>query len=525
MSFDNFGFSDLTKKSISDVGYLEPSDIQKKSIPLIMKGGDVIAQAQTGTGKTAAFALPIIDKIKKNGELQALVVAPTRELARQVENEFYKLSKYAKLTTMSVCGGHGYERQISKIKKGVEIIVATPGRLIDLLEKNVFRDFSPDFVVLDEADEMLNMGFLDDVLNIFDCLKGKKHQTMLFSATISESIKKLANNILNNPSFVSVVEKKENNINKNIEEYFSVVEDSEKDEALMRFLSNFDIKKSIIFCKTKSEVDRLNTVLLSNGHTVGSLHGDIEQRQRNKIIQDFQNDVLKILIATDVASRGLDVKNVTHVFNFHLPFESESYVHRIGRTGRAGEKGTAVTIINKREFYKLKNIKKETGGKIDYHEIPTLTDLKNSIIQSLSNELQDKKDHDYSEILLDKIIDTFGKDVAMKKMANYILANINHEGRHKIGFTEKDLLNIFSSRDRDNKRSFNRNRKGGNFRNNRNSGSNYNSRYKKNKSEYNDYGDSNRSGYGDKKYKKNKFHHEEKGDNKSFYRKKKKKIV
>ncbi|NOZ90902.1 MAG: DEAD/DEAH box helicase [Epsilonproteobacteria bacterium] len=361
MTFNDFNFHKELLKGIKIAGFKEPSPIQKMVIPIISNGEDLVGQAHTGTGKTAAFGLPIINKIA-NGEIErALVITPTRELATQVSDELYHLGRFAGIRTITVYGGVGYGRQIALINKGVQIVVATPGRLKDLYKKGKIDDFNPEIVVLDEADEMLDMGFLEEIKEIFEYIP-QNRQTLLFSATIPEPIKALADTILSNPQFISVVGQDESTTNNVIEQIYYVINESQRDEAIVKLLETEKIKKCIVFCRMKREVDRLTEYLKALGFNASGLHGDLEQSERDEVIKAYRRNQTQIMVATDVAARGLDVKQVTHVFNYHIPFDPQSYVHRIGRTGRAGKRGKAITLVSTEEFRELQRIQKEVGA-------------------------------------------------------------------------------------------------------------------------------------------------------------------
>ena len=363
MRFNEFNFHKDLLKGIKIAGFREPSPIQESVIPVIREGKDLVGQAHTGTGKTAAFGLPIIDKIA-NGEIErALVITPTRELATQVSDELYHLGRFCGIRTITVYGGVGYGRQIALINKGVQIIVATPGRLKDLYKKGKIDTFNPEIVVLDEADEMLDMGFLEEIKEIFEYIP-QNRQTLLFSATMPEPIKALVDEILTTPEFVSVVGENEATVNNIIEQSYCVINESQRDEAIVRLLETENINKCIIFCRMKREVDRLTEHLQAIGFSAKGLHGDLEQREREEVIKSYRRNQVKIMVATDVAARGLDVKKVTHVFNYHIPFDSQSYVHRIGRTGRAGKSGKAITLVSTTEFKELQRIQKEVGAEM-----------------------------------------------------------------------------------------------------------------------------------------------------------------
>ena len=380
MTFKDFKFHKDLLKGVRIAGFKEPSPIQKMVIPIIEKGEDLVGQAHTGTGKTAAFGLPLMDKIAKREIERALVITPTRELATQVSDELYHLGRFCGIRTITVYGGVGYGRQIALINKGVQVIVATPGRLKDLYKKGKIDSFNPEIVVLDEADEMLDMGFLEEIKEIFEYIP-QNRQTLLFSATMPEPIKELANEILTNPQFISVVGEDESTTNNVIDQFYYVIEEAQRDEAIVKLLETEELDKCIIFCRMRREVDRLTEHLKAIGFLAEGLHGDLEQMERERIIKGYRRGESKVMVATDVASRGLDVKNVTHVFNYHIPFDPQSYVHRIGRTGRAGKAGKAITLVSTEEFRELHRIKKEVGADM---QLATITFETNA--EDISND-------------------------------------------------------------------------------------------------------------------------------------------
>ena len=363
MTFNEFSFHKELLKGIKIAGFREASPIQEMAIPIIQKGEDLVGQAHTGTGKTAAFGLPFLNKIANKEIACALVITPTRELATQVSDELYHLGRFCGIRTITVYGGVGYGRQIALINKGVQVVVATPGRLKDLYKKGKIDSFNPEIVVLDEADEMLDMGFLEEIKEIFEYIP-QNRQTLLFSATMPEPIKELANNILTNPQFISVVGKDESTTNNIIEQRYYVINENQRDKAIVRLLETEDTNKCIIFCRMKREVDRLTEHLQAMGFNAQGLHGDLEQIERETIVKGYRRGETKIMVATDVAARGLDVKDVSHVFNYHIPFDPQSYVHRIGRTGRAGKSGKAITLVSTEEFRELQRIQKEVGAEM-----------------------------------------------------------------------------------------------------------------------------------------------------------------
>ncbi len=406
MKFSDFHFHPDIAKGVKVAGFREPSPIQKEAIPLVLDGVDLVAQAHTGTGKTAAFGLPILEKIANKEIERALVITPTRELASQVSDDLYHLGRFAGIRTLAIYGGVGYGRQIALIHRGVDIVVATPGRLKDLYEKGKIDNFNPEIVVLDEADEMLDMGFLDAVKEIFNYIP-QNRQTLLFSATMPEPIKDLADTLLYNPEYISVVQDNESTTNNKIEQLYYIIEESQRDKAIVSLLESEKYKKALIFCRMKREVDRLNDYLKALGFNVAGLHGDIEQIERDAIVKSYRQGKIDILIATDVAARGLDIKDVTHVFNYHIPFDPQSYVHRIGRTGRAGKDGKAITLVTTEEFRELQRIKKEVGAsmqlavlKLGERELSQddVTQIKHKILSMQISNIVDPILHELEDI-------------------------------------------------------------------------------------------------------------------------------
>ena len=386
ITFDKFGFCDEIMQGIKEAGFTEPTPIQIKAIPALMEGKDVIGQALTGTGKTAAFGLPLMNKMVGQKGLRLLVLVPTRELAAQVSAELFRLGHFAGIHTAAFTGGQAYSRQEKLLSMGIDALVATPGRLIDLIESGHFENVHPEYIVVDEADEMLDMGFLDDVKRIFEAFNGP-HQTMLFSATMPRPVVELAGTILKDP--VNITTSIAESTNNDIEQLFFVIQDSERIDAIVRLIDAQDIGKAIIFCRTKEETDALNILLGGRGYNVNCLHGDMEQAQRSRVMAAFRRGEIDILVATDVAARGLDVDDVTHVFNFHLPFDSTGYVHRIGRTGRAGKAGTAITLVTPREMRQLEAIKRTVGAQIENRLIPTRTEVTSLRLKKIFHDLNE----------------------------------------------------------------------------------------------------------------------------------------
>ena len=459
MTFNEFNLKDLLQKAIDEAGFKEPSPIQEQAIPFVLAGRDIVGQAHTGTGKTAAFGLPILNNMKGNSGVEAVVIVPTRELAMQVSDELYRFGKFLGINTATVYGGQAYARQI-KLIENAGIIVATPGRFLDLLRGGKI-DIKPNYVILDEADEMLDMGFLDDIKEIFTFLPAER-QTLLFSATMPVAIKNLAKTILNNPEFITLT--KSDVTNSKITQTFYVVDERERDDALIRLYDYKNPSKSIIFCRTKKEVDRLSTFMVSQGFMAKGLHGDMEQRQREEAIRAFKTSKLEILIATDVAARGLDVNDVSHVFNYHLPFDSESYVHRIGRTGRAGKEGIAVSIVTPHEFRMLQKIEKNIGTKLEAKIVPNIDSVKEKKITELKNQISDQEISDYALALVEDLKEEFDISTIAFKLASMISASTFVQGNNNIGKSESDIKRLIenSSRYDSEGRSGDRNSRGGN---------------------------------------------------------------
>jgi len=396
--FEALGLAEHILEGVRQAGFRVASPIQAEAIPVVLAGRDIVAQAHTGTGKTAAFGLPSMSLLDPKGGVGLLVITPTRELCMQVSEELYRLGQFAGLHTCAIYGGQSYTRQIDSIRRGAQIVVATPGRLKDLLEGKRLGKFAPQIVVLDEADEMLDMGFLDDIRSIFSHLP-EERQTLLFSATMPRPIQQLAATILNNPERIAITQRETTNAN--IEQRYYVIEEHEREDALIRLMDAEEPEKSIIFCRTRMEVDRLATSLAARGVSALGLHGDIEQRQREKIIRAFRQGEAEVLVATDVAARGLDVSDVTHVFNYHIAFNPESYVHRIGRTGRAGKKGLAITLVNPMELREIQRIQHKTGKEMTQALVPSRHELQKAQLTKLVERIRHQPlDDSAAEVML-----------------------------------------------------------------------------------------------------------------------------
>ena len=445
MTFDNFDFHPDVRKGIRIAGFKEPSPIQEEVIPLIIEGHDMVGQAHTGTGKTAAFGLPIIDMLARKEIERALIIVPTRELATQVSDEIYHLGRFAGIRTLEVYGGVGYGRQIALIHKGTQVIVATPGRLKDLYRKGKIDVLSPEVVVLDEADEMLDMGFLDDIKEIFDFIP-QNRQTLLFSATMPEPIKQLADQILFEPRFISVVgeEATTNNV---IDQRYYVINENQRDEAIIKLLETEVYNKCLIFCRMKREVDRVAELLQGYRFRAAGLHGDMEQIDRDATIRSFRRNETRILVATDVAARGLDVKDVTHVINYHIPFDPQSYVHRIGRTGRAGRTGQAITLVSTEEFRELMRIRKEVGAEMRLETMTGEGGVDSSTIAFVLEALEETAIHPEIDRVLAALAH-LDQTTFIKKALSYMVSQVQTGMGGQIGFDQAyvdDMIESYQS--------------------------------------------------------------------------------
>ena len=360
-------------QAVTELGYETPTPIQEQMIPLMLAGHDVIGQAQTGTGKTAAFALPILTNITPGvGKVQALVVAPTRELALQVAKATYEYGRHRDVRVLTIYGGQPYGRQISRLRKGVDIVVGTPGRLLDLIGRKALDLSAVQTVVLDEADEMLSMGFIEDIETILDETPDER-QTALFSATLPTPIRRLADKYLNDPQAITIERKQITAAA--IEQRYYLVNERDKMAALTRLFEIEDISSALIFARTRLGTGELANELSVRGFQAEVLNGDLSQDAREHVMNRFRRGQIKVLVATDVAARGLDIDDISHVFNFDLPLDPEIYVHRIGRTGRAGREGIALSLVTPKEQWRLRKIEKFVRRNITKAELPTIEDI------------------------------------------------------------------------------------------------------------------------------------------------------
>lgn len=366
MTFKQLNLIAPLQKALNEIGYEKPTEIQQKSIAHIAKGKDILGCAQTGTGKTAAFALPILqrlqdEKIQSIKAIKALILTPTRELAIQIEENFKDYSKYLKTKSLAIFGGVSQVNQEVALKKGVDVLIATPGRLLDLMQQGVISIARLEILVLDEADHMLDMGFIHDVKKILAKVP-KKRQTLFFSATMPAPIRKFAHTILTNPIEVSVAPT--SSVTQTVNQSVYFVEKKEKRKLLIDLLKDTSIERSLVFTRTKYGADRLARQLTKAGIHAVAIHGDKSQNSRQRALSEFKHSKIKVLVATDIAARGIDIDELPHVVNFELPNVPETYVHRIGRTGRAGKEGVAISLCGEEEKKDLNNIQKLIGFKI-----------------------------------------------------------------------------------------------------------------------------------------------------------------
>lgn len=459
MKIENVVLNDSIQRALDDMGFEESTQIQQDTIPLIMEGKDIVGQSNTGTGKTAAYAIPILEKIDKELKMpQALVLLPTRELAVQVANEVRKIGKYMDgIKTVTVYGGADIKDQINKLKAGAQIIAGTPGRIIDLIERHVIKLGEIKITVLDEADEMLKMGFREDI----ELILGKiDHpvQSLLFSATIPDDIKKIINKFLHSPVSVKVL--REGITAKEVKQSYFLVKHSDKVEALARLIDTYTPKLTLVFCNTKRGVDELYDQLVDKGYNCDKIHGDIKQSQRLDTLNKFNNGLIEILIATDVAARGLDIKEVELVINYEVPSKEDYYVHRIGRTGRAGKEGASFTLASAKELRKIEDIEKYTKKSIRKRTIPTVDKVNEvkqdkfirgivSVIESgdlgenreLAGKLMDKG-YDAETVIAAMIKKLVKFDLSEERDLNDVLPERRKRGEVKLENTERFHVNL-----------------------------------------------------------------------------------
>ncbi|BCY16736.1 ATP-dependent RNA helicase DeaD [Leptolinea sp. HRD-7] len=394
LSFEELGLQPQFIKAVREMGFESPTPIQEAAIPALLEGRSVIGQAQTGTGKTAAFVLPLLHKVE-SGKMrapQALILAPTRELAIQVTDAARQMAQETPLRVMTVYGGQAYSIQLRQIDRGVDVVVGTPGRMLDLIKKKLLDLSHVKYMVLDEADEMLEMGFIEDVETIFKAIPAER-QTALFSATLPDAIRKLAAKYIDDPLQVSVITG-QRTVAETTQQFLRV-RDENKQAVLLRILEAEEVKSALVFTRTKARAQELSDELNRLGYPAGALHGDLDQSKREWVMDRFRRKVINLLVATDVAARGLDIDDVSHVFNYDMPEDTEDYIHRIGRTGRAGKKGNAITFIHSRERGRLSQIEGYVKQKISEYTLPTRDEILQKrderFAEKLTNEMSDGK--------------------------------------------------------------------------------------------------------------------------------------
>ncbi|MEA2007612.1 MAG: DEAD/DEAH box helicase [Chloroflexota bacterium] len=411
--FSQFNLHPELVQAVVERGYTTPTPIQTQMIPVMLAGQDVIGQAQTGTGKTAAFALPLLHNLDPNWNgVQALVVTPTRELAKQVSHAIYEYGKFHDVSVLAVYGGAPYQRQIRRLKEGVQVVVGTPGRLIDLIRRKALKLFGVHTLVLDEADEMLSMGFIDDIEFILKQAP-ETRQIALFSATMSKDIRRLADRYLTNPQSITI-KHKQLTVASTDQRYY-VVNGRDKTAAVTRLFEVEDTTSVLIFSKTRVGSYKLANQLIERGYSAEALNGDLNQGTRERVLRRFRDHQVKVLVATDVAARGLDIDDISHVINYDLPYDVESYVHRIGRTGRAGKTGIAISLITPSERWRLGRIEKFTKQSIAKAKLPTekevLQHREDALIEQINVWLRRGRCHREQEIVA-KMVEA-GNDPSM----------------------------------------------------------------------------------------------------------------
>ncbi|MBB6449242.1 ATP-dependent RNA helicase DeaD [Geomicrobium halophilum] len=432
--FDDKKIKPEVKTAIKEMGFEEPSPIQEKAIPKVLEGKDVIGQAQTGTGKTAAFGIPLLTKLDESSRVQALVLTPTRELAIQVAGELQKLSNHLNVTTLPIYGGQSIGHQIKALKRGVQVVIGTPGRVQDHLRRKTLKLDQVNTLVLDEADEMLDMGFIEDIESILK-QTNEDRQTMLFSATMPAPIRKLSRRYMHQPETVSI--SKSDVTAPSIEQIYFKVLERNKLESLCRVIDRYDPELAIVFCRTKKGVADLTEALQARGYFADGLHGDLNQSQRDAVMRRFRESDIEFLVATDVAARGLDVQNVSHVINYDIPQDPESYVHRIGRTGRAGKSGQALTLVTPREMKHLRSIEREIKMSLPTRDIPTIQEVVEKQQDAWRNQIVHVIDHSEETSIFDDLTNELLEQYRPQEVVDALLKmnyqtenNISEEGYH-----------------------------------------------------------------------------------------------
>jgi ATP-dependent RNA helicase DeaD len=447
--FSSLGIEPKLLKAIEALGFQTPTEVQLQAIPILLEQEtDMVALAQTGTGKTAAFGLPMLQRIDTNSRTtQGLVIAPTRELCLQISNELIKYAANKKgLNIVPIYGGASITDQAKSVKKGAQVLVATPGRMQDMMRRKIINISSVEYCVLDEADEMLNMGFKEDITNILSHTPNDK-LTWLFSATMPKEVARIAKEFMNNPTEITVGTK--NSAAVNIKHEYYVVGGRERYNALKRLSDTHPEIYSIVFCRTKRDTQRVAEKMIEDGYKAGALHGDLSQNQRDLVMKAFRAKQIQTLVATDVAARGIDVDNITHVIHYQLPDEIETYTHRSGRTGRANSQGTSIIIMTNSETRKIRTLEKIINAKISAQNLPEVTDILNKQLRHLAEQIKSTEVHPEIEKYLpevDKILADFSRDELLQRLMSVEFSRLHD-------YYEKKS-NVISSKDiRDEKNS------------------------------------------------------------------------
>jgi ATP-dependent RNA helicase DeaD len=431
VNFEDFNLSEKTLRAINEKGFENPTPVQEKVIPtLLKKEKNLIVQAKTGTGKTAAFGIPLIELLENKGYVQAIILTPTRELALQVSEEINSL-KRKKLKILPVYGGQSIQRQIDHLRKGVDIVVGTPGRILDHLERGTIDLSKVDYFILDEADEMLDMGFIDDVEKILKSTSDDKF-FLMFSATIPKRIIDLAKKYIKNYEVIKIQDKQ---LTTNLtEQIYIELRESDKFEALCRIIDMEEEFYGMVFCRTKVEVDTVSSKLIERGYDAEALHGDFSQYQRERVLKKFREKKVNILVATDVAARGIDITGLTHVINYSIPLNPEHYVHRIGRTGRAGKEGIAITFVTPREYRQLFRIKKFSNAKIKEGKVPSVDQIIKTKAKKIKKQVveNNSKKHDIYYELAKELLNELPAEEVVATLLSMGYKSLNPESYNNI---------------------------------------------------------------------------------------------
>ncbi|MCA9915729.1 MAG: DEAD/DEAH box helicase [Anaerolineae bacterium] len=406
MNFEDLGLVPELLETLAEIGYAEPTPIQQQAIPPLLAGNDVMGRSQTGTGKTAAFTLPLVQQLDAEGDLQLLILTPTRELAIQVAESVYRYGNKLGVRVLPIYGQQSYDRQIRRLKKGVNVVVGTPGRTLDLLKRRALKMDEIRFVVLDEADEMLKMGFVEDLEAILGAAQPETRQTVLFSATLSTTVQKLAQQYMRDPLVIEI-ETQEMTV-ENVTQRFYMVNHQDKVPALCRILEVEDMQNVLVFSRTRAGAAELAETLIARGYPAMAIHGDLAQNERERILRRFRDGQVQILVATDVVARGVDIADVSHVINYDIPQLPIEYVHRIGRTGRAGRAGKAITLITAKERRHLRRIEDFTRKSIEKAKLPTRAEVLDKRAGQFKAQLMDHLNHfhpDVEDSMLDELIE------------------------------------------------------------------------------------------------------------------------